>query len=311
MDEKFITAVIPAYNFNKVGFLIKSIDSVLNQKYNNFDVCVITEGDKLTNHVKSTYKDSECVSIIQMQNNTGGISAARNEGIKHAEGEIIAYLDSDAVADENWLKELNKVYVENKNIVAVGGKSEPNWISKQPWYLPDEFLWLVGVTHKGHPPHDSIIRSAFGCNMSFRKNIFSEIGYFDDSLGKNHGFNLQGEEPDIGIRINKQYDTGTYYTDKAVVMHSIEEYQTSIKWLVKRAYFQGLTKYIIKNKYENLELSTENNYLNYLLLNRIPHYIKCMLFNFKFKIPAQSIFWILFFTFFVGIGYIRGHINYS
>ncbi len=309
MNNTSITVVIPAYDFNKVGFLIDSINSVLKQNYDNFDILVITEGNKLTSHIESTYMDSERVSIVQIQNDKGGISVARNEGFKHAEGDIIAYIDSDAVADENWLHEINKSYNQNNNIISVGGKSKANWLSGKPWYLPEEFLWLVGVTHEGHASHGSIIRNTFGCNMSFKKDVLKSTNGFDMNLGKSHGFNLQGEEPDLGIRLYNKYNTGTYYNENAVVHHSVEEHQTKLSWLCKRAYLQGITKYMINNKYSDNSLGTENDYLSFLFLHQIPNYVYSIIHRDNIKESAGSIIGIFLFTFLVFIGYIRGFIS--
>ncbi len=313
MNYPHITVIIPSYDFDKIKLLIDSINSVLEQDYESFDIIIITEGDKLTEHVKSDYNEVRNVSIVQIHNNTGGVSVARNEGLKRAEGDIIAYLDSDAVAEENWLRNLGKTYAQNEEIIAVGGKAEANWLSKQPWYLPDEFLWLVGVTHNGHPPDGSIIRSTFGCNMSYRKEVFNDLGGFDIELGKSHGFNLQGEEPELGIRMYDKYDTGMYYEESAIVSHSVEKHQTKLSWLCKRAYLQGITKYIIKEKHNSTELSEENDYLKYLFIRQIPNYIKSIIHRNQIQKSAGSIIGIILFTILVGLGFVRGfllsHLN--
>ncbi len=308
MDCPHITVIIPSYDINKYNFLKKSIDSVLNQNYPLFDIIVITEGDKLTKYVKSDYNGARNVSIVQICNESGGVSVARNEGIEQAEGDVIAYIDSDAVAEDKWLHNIGKAYVDNENIFAVGGKSEANWLHTRPWYLPDEFLWLVGVTHKGHPPDGTIVRSTFGCNMSYKLDIFNKINNFNTNLGKNHGFNLQGEEPELGIRLHNEYNTGMYYEGDAIVSHAVEEHQTKFLWLCKRAYLQGITKYIIKNKHKSTQLNVENNYLKYLFINRIPYHLKSVLFKNKFKEPIGSIIGILLFTLLVGLGFVRGYL---
>lgn len=309
MDVPHITVIIPAYDFNERQILESSIDSVLKQDYSSFDIVVITEGNKLTEYIKSNYKGVENVSTFLIDNNEGGISAARNEGIKRSDGDIIAYIDSDAIAAKNWLQSISDCYRNNDNIVAVGGKSEAKWLHTRPWYLPDEFLWLVGVTHKGHPPDGSIVRSTFGCNMSYKKEIFDNIDGFDIDLGKNHGFNLQGEEPELGIRIQKEYNTGVYYDSNAIVSHLIEEKQTRFIWLCKRAYLQGITKYIIQDKHKDIQLQTENNYLKYLFLNRLFYHFKSITTGKEIKKSIGSIIGILLFTFLVGMGYMRGFIN--
>ena len=77
-----------------------------------------------------------------------GLSKSRNKGIKEAKGDVIAFFDDDAVADEHWLKELVRMYEEH-DAIAAGGKILPEWEAKKPKFLPEEYYWLIGATHKG------------------------------------------------------------------------------------------------------------------------------------------------------------------
>lgn len=300
-----ISVIIPSYDITELNNLKDSIDSVLHQEYDNFDIVVITEGEELTEKVENKYSRTDSIEIIQIENEDGGISYARNKGIEYSEGEIIAYIDSDATAEDNWLYNMGKLYSENNEIIAVGGNAIPNWVGNRPKYLPDEFLWLVGVTHSNHPEDGEIIRSSFGCNMSYRRNIFDNIDGFNVELGKNHGFNLQGEEPELGSRIIKEYNTGMYYSEDITVLHTVEPYQCTIKWLSKRAYLQGRTKSIMKNNSAETELDTEENYLKSLYLKSIPNYIKSSSNIEKMGNAIYSIFGIIYFTILVAMGYIR------
>lgn len=308
MDYPHISVIILAYDVNELKFLRSSIDSILVQDYDNFDVIAITEGDKLTKEIRDSHGNLQNVSIVQISN-SGGISTARNEGIKHAKGDVVAYIDCDATAEDNWLKNIGEIYAKNEDVIAVGGKANANWIGNRPWYLPDSFLWLVGVTHDGHPEDGTIIRNTFGCNISYRKEIFDNIDGFSSTLGKNHGFNLQGEESELGIRIFNEYGTGMYYAENASISHAVEEHQTTFNWLSKRAYLQGVTKAIISNQDYPAELDVEGNYLKYILLNRIPNHIKSAILGNEIKKSIGSIIGILYFTLLVGLGFIRGKIN--
>jgi len=73
-----------------------------------------------------------------------GLSESRNKGIKEAKGDVIAFFDDDAVADEDWLKELERMY-EEKDAIAAGRKLLPFWTNEKPKFLPGEYYWLVGV----------------------------------------------------------------------------------------------------------------------------------------------------------------------
>jgi glycosyltransferase involved in cell wall biosynthesis len=309
MDYPHISVIILAYDINELEYLRKSIDSVLEQDYDTFDIIAITEGDELTEKIRKSHSDISNVSIIQISNSGGGISEARNEGIKYADGDVIAYIDSDATAENNWLKNIGEIYAKDEGIIAVGGKAEPNWIGTRPWYLPDSFLWLVGVTHDGHPKDGTIVRNTFGCNISYKKEIFDRIDGFNSKLGKSHGFNLQGEESELGIRIFNEYGRGMYYAENALIKHTVGKHQTTLKWLSKRAYLQGITKAIMSNQDYPSELDVEGNYLKYLFFDKIPHHIKSIFRGNDIKKSIGSIFGILYFTILVGLGFIRGNIN--
>ena len=101
-----------------------------------------------------------------------GASAARNIGIRVAQGDILAFLDDDAVADQKWVENLVDSYKELK-AMAVGGKILPLWLPCKPAYFPEESYWLVGATHKGFA-EDAVVevRNVLASNMSFRKEVF-------------------------------------------------------------------------------------------------------------------------------------------
>jgi len=60
-----------------------------------------------------------------------GLSESRNNDIKEAKGDIIAFFDDDAVADENWIREIVRMY-EEKDAIATGGKLLPFWTNEKP-----------------------------------------------------------------------------------------------------------------------------------------------------------------------------------
>ena len=85
-----ISVVIPT--FNRISLVERAIDSVLKQSLNPYEIIVVDDGsdDGTSEMINNKYKS---IKLIQQQNN--GVSAARNNGIKHAKGDWIALLDSD------------------------------------------------------------------------------------------------------------------------------------------------------------------------------------------------------------------------
>ena len=98
------SVIIPAYNSEKT--LARCIDSVLRQKYQDFETIIIDDGsqDKTASIIKSYQgKDSRIMGITK---ENGGASSARNFGIKHAKGEYIVFIDSDDEVTYDYLSDL-------------------------------------------------------------------------------------------------------------------------------------------------------------------------------------------------------------
>ena len=123
MSEPFFSVVIPT--FNQCNYLRRALKSVINQKFNNYEIIVIDNfsNDKTESIVKAFKKKSIRYKKIR---NRGIISKSRNEGIKLSKGKWVAFLDSDDV----WYKDkLEKVYemVKKKNFEVI---CNDEWIVK-------------------------------------------------------------------------------------------------------------------------------------------------------------------------------------
>ena len=110
MNEPFFSVVIPLYN--KEQIIEKTIQSVLNQLYQNFEIVVVDDGctDKGIYFVERV-KD-ERIKVIRKKN--GGVSSARNLGIQNAQYDWIAFLDADDYWDENHLLNIKNVLLNKK-----------------------------------------------------------------------------------------------------------------------------------------------------------------------------------------------------
>lgn len=100
-----LTIVIPLYN--KGQSVKRSICSVLNQSFSNFEIVIVDDGstDNSVEVVKS-FKDDR-IKIVRQAN--AGVSAARNHGIDIASGQFITFLDADDEYEPNHLETLRKL----------------------------------------------------------------------------------------------------------------------------------------------------------------------------------------------------------
>ena len=98
--------IIPVYNVEK--YIAKCLDSVLSQSYNNFEAIVVNDGtpDNSQQIIDEYAKKDNRIKPVIKEN--GGLSDARNYGLKYASGDYIIFLDSDDYIEKDLLKEIDK-----------------------------------------------------------------------------------------------------------------------------------------------------------------------------------------------------------
>ena len=113
-----ISVVIPLYN--KERSIERTIQSVLNQSYTDYELIVVNDGstDRSSNVVERM--NVERMKVISQAN--AGVSAARNRGIMEAKGDYVAFLDGDDLWDEDFLKEMVRLIEDypGKSIYGLG-----------------------------------------------------------------------------------------------------------------------------------------------------------------------------------------------
>lgn len=111
-----VTVIIPVFNVEK--YIIKCLDSIINQKLIEIEIIVINDGstDNSLQIIENFVKNNERVLILNQINN--GLSEARNTGIKYSKGEYIYFIDRDDYLDDNCLFDLyNEAVTKNLDII--------------------------------------------------------------------------------------------------------------------------------------------------------------------------------------------------
>lgn len=110
-NDAFVTVIVPAYNVEK--YIGKCIDSLLEQRYKNYEMIIINDGScDNTGEICEEYARREKrITVIHTENR--GVSEARNLGLKKANGEYIVFVDSDDFVSENYLELLVEGIVKN------------------------------------------------------------------------------------------------------------------------------------------------------------------------------------------------------
>lgn len=108
MAEPFISIIIPMYNTQE--YVIQCLTSIKAQTYTDYEVIIVNDGS--TDDCEKTVSDYISVNALchfhLINKKNGGISSARNEGLKYAKGEWVTFLDSDDWLEETFLENLAK-----------------------------------------------------------------------------------------------------------------------------------------------------------------------------------------------------------
>ncbi len=297
-----VSIVISTYSKDRLEYLLDCVDSLKKQTLKPAEIILVLDpNSELIEFYRMRLPDIK-IAVSQEQ----GLSNARNVGVKNAKEEIIAFIDDDAVADKDWLKNLTKNY-EDPKTMGVGGQIRPLW-NKSPKWFPSELNWVLGCTYKGLPENRASIRNPIGCNMSFRKKAFERAGYFRCDIGRFGKKLLSGEEMEFSVRVlEKIPDSKIIYEPSAIVYHKVDAKKANLKYLCKRSFYEGISKALIADARKNGStiLSTENQYIKHLLKTAIPSRLKRI---YKLQSLLQILV-LIFSSLIVFLGFLTGKIT--
>lgn len=202
-----ISVIIPVKNDErKIG---NAIEGVLNQTIPPFEI-IIVDGHSTDNTASNALKYPVSV-IIEDYRTIGG---ARQVGVETAQGEYVAFTDSDCIPDRRWLENLLKEF--QNDIVGVGGGIKN--IGKGIWeeaiaLALDTFLGSANSVQDRILKKKQFVSSISGCNSMYRRKDLIDIGGFNKTYSLN-------EDTEINLRLQKKGKI--LYTPEAIVLHNQE-----------------------------------------------------------------------------------------
>ena len=242
-----ISVVVCVYTEDRWEDILAAVDSVRAQSRPALETLLVVDHNQaLLDRLSKEYKETEGVRVLA---NAGprGLSAGRNTGIAASYGDVIAFLDDDAVAEPDWLLHFAEGY-EDPLVMAVGGRTMPIWASgRRPAWFPEEFDWVVGCTYKGLPPGRVQVRNVLGGNASFRRSAFDAAGGFATGIGRDGDKRPLGcEETELCIRLtHARPEAVLLIDDRAVIHHRVPEAREHFAYFRTRTYAEGLSKALV------------------------------------------------------------------
>ena len=299
-----VSVVICTYSEEMYEHFQDSLESVQSQTYDDVEVIVVVDGNEaLYERIEAEYGDDPDLTLHCNEENLG-LSGSRNRALEYVTGDVVALIDDDAVADERWVEELVSVY-EERDAIAAGGKMTPIWVAGKPEFLPEEFYWLVGVTHRGFAEPGEEVRNTFGSNISFRTEVLKELGGFATEVGRQGEKNLQAHETEFCARMREEYGKGVVYNPDAEVGHKVFEWRTDERWLLERAFWQGYSKRAMETLVSEESSAEESEFLGQLLTEFVPARVKSLV-TAPSRPEAKQLAALFVLTGTVGVGYLYG-----
>jgi glucosyl-dolichyl phosphate glucuronosyltransferase len=261
--------IICAYTEGRWLQLQKSVASAEIQTLPPIEIIVCVDHNEQLFRKSQQYfgisRATVAVPLIVVANKyEGRLGSARNTAAEFASGEVLAFLDDDAVAAPDWLEKLIAPY-HDKAVGAVGGAPLPLFEVSRPNWFPYEFDWVFGCAYRGLPLSRAPLTHLIGANMSVRRSALQEIcGFHSD----NH------DDMDMCHRIAfAKYMV--IYEPLAVVHHFVPSTRTTWRYFWRRCFFvnQGKVE-AFANMQSAAHLSAEISFVIRAITTDIPAEIR-------------------------------------
>ena len=158
--DPLISVIIPVFNGER--FLREAVESVLAQKYSPVEIIIVDDG---STDGSATVARSFPERVRYLHQTNKGPAAARNRGIEHAQGSLIAFADADDLWPANKLELQLPYLLESSNVEIVMGRIQQVRLSETR--------------------AEELGEAAFSVNLGsavIRKSVFARVGLFDETM---------------------------------------------------------------------------------------------------------------------------------
>ena len=291
-----ISVVTTTYTLDRMDDVKELLVSLHNQTYPALEILFVGERHPELCQLVAEYGISIGMDNLRTVFNDGtpGLSPARNLGANSANGEIIAFIDDDAIAMPDWLEQMVSVLIQNPEAIGVGGSALPKWEEEQMNWLPREFYWMIScpVPEWTGASRVKPVRNAWGVNMAFRREAFVVTGFSEDFGVSNQGMSsgiklaIQADDTEFCVRLRKETERPILFNPMSKVLHKIRKDRLTPRFTNRQAFWDGYGKATLGRMFNSdvggktrFRLSNEMTFLTRLLFPFLPK----LLFTFLVK----------------------------
>jgi glycosyltransferase involved in cell wall biosynthesis len=169
-----------------------------------------------------------------------GLSRARNTALRQARGDIVAYLDDDAIAPPSWLSSILQAFeTASPAPGSVGGPIHPLWeVEPPPWLHDDLHEYLSLYDWSDEPTFLGNEMFLAGANLAFSRSLLMEAGGFPSQLGRVGNHLLSGGDT-AAYQALAARGSPPLYVPAAKVYHCIPADRLTQRWFIRRSFWDG------------------------------------------------------------------------
>jgi glycosyltransferase involved in cell wall biosynthesis len=283
-EQPLVSIIITSYTMDRLADVCELLDSIRAQTYDNTETIFVAERSRELEQKVRIHALESRLHHVKVVFNDGepGASAARNLGIQQANGEIIAFVDDDAVLFPDWADEMVKTYADD-SVIAVTGLSYPLWEGLPADWLPEEFYWIISCTGWSRWQKITEVRNIWLQNASFRREAFKSAGLIDLGLGPRdavQGFKgrefkegIISEEIELSLRIKRATGKRIVGNPAVRIKHRVNGSRLKLGYITRWAYWTGYSKHKTKQYLAGADdhlLWQEHELLNRILVRLLP-----------------------------------------
>lgn len=256
-----ITLIICTYNREK--YIRPLLESIVKNDYPATDYEIVLVDNNCTDNTRGVCEEFSAshpeVALRYVVESEQGLSAARNKGIKEAKGDIIIYVDDDALVDTDYIRQYAEHFAAHPETMAAGGPIEPLYETEEPsWMSPYTKALLTAWMNYGDKVREYPQgRYPGGGNAAYRKDVFDRVGLFNTELGRKGNLLLASEEKDIFDKM-KALGMKVLYLPTPVLHHCIPQAK------LEEDYFNRLTLQIGRSERMRTRAISKGKYLSRL-----------------------------------------------
>lgn len=275
--ELSVSVVVCCHSSKRWQRLVSSVASLREQTAPAEIVVVVDHCAPLEGRARSLFPQDV---LVVANSERPGLSGARNTGLLVSRGDVVAFLDDDAVAEPGWLAELLAAY-DDPRVLGVGGHVEPSWPVSRPSWFPPEFDWVIGCSHPGRPVRRDEVRDFVGANMSFRREILTGVGGFRTEFGGVGDQPASSGEIELCARLAQRYPDGVLlYQPAAGVRQHVPPERATWAYFTARCRAEGLSRAAVSDSDGHPRaLDTEREYVRRVLPAGIAHALRAAVFE--------------------------------